>query len=111
MSLMQAYLLVFFGGPLLMLLLTRREASMLSIVLGVGVVAAALASVLFSKSAPGLGSLGMLWLAWIGTVSLCVRAVMRRVETKRAMALTKSLGAMATVIPWLGLATADWMAS
>ena len=111
MSFTQAYILVFIGGPLLMLLLTRREASMLSFVLGVGVVAAALASVLFSKSAPGLGSLGMLWLAWIGTVSLCVRAVMRRATTKRGVALTKSFGAMATVIPWLGLAVADWMAS
>ena len=109
MSYSQAYFLVFIGGPLLMLLLTQRAVTQMSLALGVAVIAALMAAALFSQSAPGLETLGMLWLAWIGTVALCVRTVMRRVRTKRGMALTKSIGAMATVIPWLGLATADWV--
>jgi len=104
-----AYFTVVVGGPLLMLLLTRGVASQLSFVLGASIVAALIAAALFSNSAPGLETLVMVWLAWVGTVSLCVRAVMRWIETKRGLALTKALGAMACVIPWIGLAAADWM--
>lgn len=111
MTLQTAYLIVFLGGPLLMLALTRKAGGEAGFVLGVAVVAALLAAALFSRNAPGLETVGMLWLAWVGTVSICVRAVMRRVSRARALALTKSIGAMATVIPWLGLALADWMAN
>ena len=104
-----AYVIVFLGGPLLMLLLTRREATQMAFLLGAGVVTALIAAALFSNAAPGLETLGMLWLAWVGTVALCVRAVMRRIETKRGLALTKAIGAMACVIPWIGLAAAEWM--
>lgn len=110
MSFGQAYLVVFLGGPLLMLLLTRRQADHVSLVLGVAVISALVAAALFSRRAPGLETLAMLWLAWVGTVSICVRVMMRRLHTQRSVALTKSIGAMATVIPWLGLAMADWMA-
>lgn len=105
-----AYLTVVVGGPLLMLLLTRGVATQLGFVLGMGLVVALLTAMLISDAVPGLATLTMLWLAWVGTVSLCVRAVMRRIKTRRGLALTKALGAMACVIPWIGLATADWMA-
>lgn len=110
MSYGTAYFAVFLGGPLLMLLLTQRAATQMSFVLGASVVAALIAAALFSGRAPGIETLAMLWLAWVGTVALCVRAVMRRVETTRGLALTKAIGAMACVIPWIGLAAADWMA-
>ena len=109
MSFLQAYVIVFVGGPLLMLLLTRRAATQTSFVLGGAVVAAIISAALFSRATPGLETIGMMWLAWVGTVALCVRTAMRRAPTKRMIAVIKSLGAMATVIPWLGLATADWI--
>ena len=109
MSLGAVYFTVFLGGPLLMLLLTQRAATQMSFVLGVSIVAALMAAALFSERAPGLETLAMLWLAWVGTVALCVRVVMRRVETTRGLALTKAVGAMACVIPWIGLAAAEWM--
>ncbi|MCW1954897.1 hypothetical protein [uncultured Lentibacter sp.] len=104
-----AYFTVFLGGPLLVLLLTRRAATQRSFVLGVSSVAVLTALAVFWGRVPGLETVAMLWLAWVGTVALCVRVVMRRVETKRGLALTKAIGAMASVIPWIGLAAADWM--
>ena len=109
MSYGTAYFTVFLGGPLLVLFLTQKAATQTSFVLGVAVVAALLAAALFVTRTPGLETLAMLWLAWVGTVALCVRVVMRRVNTTRGLALTKAIGAMACVIPWIGLAAADWM--
>ncbi|MBU2981522.1 hypothetical protein KO498_06805 [Lentibacter algarum] len=109
MSFMQAYFIAFIGGPLLMLLLTQRATTQTSLVLGGAIIAALVAAAVFSRGATGPESVGMLWLAWVGTVALCVRVGMRRSDTKRTVAFIKALGAMATVIPWLGLATADWM--
>lgn len=110
MGYVAAYLAVFLGGPALMLALTRRAATRRTLRMGAGGVAALTVAALLAQASFGLVALAMLWLAWVGAVALGVRIVMRQIRTKRGVALTKALGAMACVIPWIGLAAADWMA-
>ncbi|RFP86977.1 hypothetical protein DZK27_12905 [Rhodobacteraceae bacterium 63075] len=110
MSYLAAFVIVFVAGPLLMLALTRKAGSKNGFALVAALALALMATALLWQEVPGFLALGMIWLAWVVTVALCVRAAMRWAQTRKQLALTKSVGAMATALPWMGLAVADWMA-
>lgn len=58
-----------------------------------------------------LGSVAFIWLAWVLMVVLTVRAMRLHLPGDIARRWSRSLGAVATTIPWFGFATAQLMAA
>ncbi|PIE14059.1 MAG: hypothetical protein CSA70_02570 [Rhodobacterales bacterium] len=101
---------VFIGGPLLMLALVKPAPSFARFAVGCSTVAVlVLAALLLMRQGLSLGALVAMWLGWVTMVAMCVQAVRLRFSIPDAVRWSTAIGAMATVIPWFGLATALMM--
>ncbi len=108
-----AFAATFVGGPALCAILLRLpERLWVMIALAIGVVAASAAAIwLQARTGPSalLGSLAMLWLAWVLAVALLAHAVLRRISDPAPRRWVTVLTLLATTLPWFGLATARIM--
>ena len=108
-----AYVTVFVGGPVVMLLLIYPAPTWRRFVIGCLAVMALIGAAVLAARTPGelgLLALGAMWLAWVVMVAMCVQAVRLRNKGASARRWSATVGAMATAIPWLGLSLARMVA-
>ena len=104
-----AFAVSFAAGPLLYLLMTAADVSpALLIALGRATLAVALFGAILAQNAPILG-LACLWLSWVGAVAFVAHTLRRVLGTPLRSPAIRAGGALATTIPWFGLATAQMM--
>lgn len=108
------FLTVFAVGPLLLHLLLRRDHS---IVFYAALVIAAIALTVFAllierMPSPDRGLMLFmllgLWLAWVLTMVVCVRAFRVQFSGPKARRWSLVIGAVATTIPWFGFSAATF---
>ncbi len=108
-----AFAATFVGGPALCSILLRLPQRLWVMSgLAIGVAGTSTAAIwLQARTGPAalLGSLAMLWLAWVLAVALLAHAVLRRVSDPAPRRWITVLTLLATTLPWFGLATARMM--
>ena len=113
------FLMIFVAGPLAFFRLTRPAPSVRQFRLLAWITLSALALSLALRFGfmghwgldPALtwGSLGLIWVAWIGILALGAQRL-RMADTSARMRLwTAVLGAFGTAVPWFGLASARFI--
>lgn len=111
MTLLFAYAVMFIIGPILMLVLVRAQSGRKSHLLAGTVVVALIGGAVAGQNGGfELVSLAMMWLAWVVLIAMCVLAVQSRYISNDIRKWSAAIGAMATVIPGLGLTLAIMMA-
>ncbi|MHA6326946.1 hypothetical protein [Roseivivax sp. CAU 1753] len=106
---LMAFAISFAVGPLLFLALTAPAATTpLLAALAVGTLAMALLGTTLSPAAPLVG-LACLWLAWISAVAFVTHTVRRIWDRTGDRGWIRVTGALATTVPWFGLATAQML--
>lgn len=118
MTLGALFLVVFVCGPLGFRLLTRRGPDVQrQWLLGVCTVGCALAGLALRYGFADiwgqhllltLGSIGLVWFAWIGLIAYGAQAIRRADSGRRMRHVTAVVGAACTTMPWFGLASANW---
>ncbi|MCE8006285.1 hypothetical protein [Aestuariivita sp.] len=106
------YVLVFVGGPLIVLGLLRGAATVgavrkLGLVTLVLVFTAIAATML---GAPGLLAAGLLWGSWVISMALVGQVLRLMVESQGARRWTAALAAVGATVPWFGILVARAMA-
>jgi hypothetical protein len=112
MSLILFYGLIFVAGPLIVLALMRRPATVAAVRnLGMATAAAvvlAIAAGLIGVGAPFLATF-LLWLGWVLSMAL-MGQVLRLMLDRPAAKWPAVVAALGATLPWFGLALAQGMA-
>lgn len=119
MTLALTFLLTFTAGPAVFWALARRQPArgyaLQLCLLAIGLIVAAYAlSILGAPGIPddpyaGLAAIMALWLAWIIVLALIMLALRRRLLPIQTQRVAFALCALATTLPWFGLAAAQMM--
>lgn len=107
-----AFVICFLGGPLIFAAILRVGPGVSRAGLLALAIAASVAAGFWLQSLQAsLGALACLWLAWVLAVALVVQVLRRRVPITGGQRWITVSGALATTLPWFGLATARMMIS
>jgi len=113
------YLVVFIAGPVLLNLLVKQDRSIIFFT-GLAVAAAALTITALAidraidranlpTNSLTLVMLIALWLAWVLTIAICVRAIRAQFPARQMRRWSAVIGTIATTIPWFGLSAATYL--
>lgn len=105
-----AFVICFVLGPSLCWQIMRlpQKGPVLLALAALGI-ATLLAGLRLQAAALGLAALGLMWLAWVLTVSILALALMRRFPEPARKRWITTAALLATTLPWFGLATAEMM--
>ncbi|MEQ5871968.1 hypothetical protein J4E08_19000 [Sagittula sp. NFXS13] len=108
-SVLTAFALSFFGGPLLCALLLRVRSTLIVLFALATVVVGSMAIALWVETGAPLLSLALMWVGWVSACAMVGHAFLRRLAGPRIRRWITVVTILATTLPWFGLATARLM--